>query len=80
MVTTSNHVLVNMAGFGDDLEIEGDVLDAKRSHENDGTSGISTSTGSDADVLPENRRRRGACPKPSNQDPQERIIHLRSFS
>ena len=26
MVTTSDHVLMNMAGFGDDREIEGDVL------------------------------------------------------
>ena len=40
MVTTSNHVLVNVADFGDDLEIEGDVLAAKRSHEDDdSTSG-----------------------------------------
>ena len=38
MVTTSNHVLVNMADFGD-LEIEGDMLAAKRSHEDDDTSG-----------------------------------------
>ena len=39
MVTTSNHVLVNMVDFADDLEIEGDVLAAKRSHEDDDTSG-----------------------------------------
>ena len=51
MVTTSNYVLVNMVDFGDDLEIEGDVLVAKRSHqdndtsscESDGTSGASAS-------------------------------------
>ena len=72
MVTTSNQVLVNMADFGDDLEIEGDVLAAKRSNEDDdtsggesdGTSGTSASTESDADVLPEKRRRRGAHRKP----------------
>ena len=29
MVTTSDHVLVNMADFGDDFEIEGDVLAAE---------------------------------------------------
>ena len=39
MVATSNHVLVNMADFGDDLEIEGDVLAAKRTHDDDDTSG-----------------------------------------
>ena len=39
MVTTSNHVLVDMAEFGDDVEIEGDVLAAKRSHEVDDRSG-----------------------------------------
>ena len=39
MVTTSSHVLANMAEFGDDLEIEGYVLAAKRSHEDDDTSG-----------------------------------------
>ena len=33
MVTTSNHVLVNIADFGDDLEIDGDVLASKLSHE-----------------------------------------------
>ena len=30
MVTTSDQVLVKMAGFGDDREIDGDVLVAKR--------------------------------------------------
>ena len=70
MVTTSNHVLVNMADFGDDLEIEGDVLAAKRSHEDDDTSGgesdgsSGTSVESDADVVLEERRRRGAYHKP----------------
>ena len=39
MVTTSNHVLVNMADVGDDLDIEGDVLRAKRCHEDNDTSG-----------------------------------------
>ena len=38
MVTTSNHVLVNMADFGNDLEVEGNVLAAKRSHDDDDTS------------------------------------------
>ena len=72
MVTTSNHVLVNMADFGDDLEIEGDVLAARRSHEDDDTSGgesgetsgTSASTESDADVVPEKRGCRGAYHKP----------------
>ena len=49
----SNHVLVNMADLGDDPEIYGDVLAAKRSQEDhdtsggecDGTSGTSASTG-----------------------------------
>ena len=36
MVTTSKHVLVNIAHFGD-LEIEGDVFAAKRSHDDDDT-------------------------------------------
>ena len=47
MVTTSHHVLVNMADFEDDLTIEGHVVAAKRhqydddtsSGESDGTSG-----------------------------------------
>ena len=72
MVTTSNHVLVNMADFGDDLEIERDVLAAKRCHEDDdtsggesdGTSGTSASTVSDAHVVPEKRRRRRVDRKP----------------
>ena len=54
------------ADSGDDLEIEGDVLAAKRSHadddrsgvESDATSGTSASTERDADVLPEKGRRR----------------------
>ena len=61
MLTTSFHVLVNMADFGDDLEIERDVLAAKRSHEDDdtfggesdGTSGTSAST--ESDVVTEKR-------------------------
>ena len=72
MVTTSNHVLVNIAVFGDGLEIEGYVLAAKRSHEDDdtssgerdGTSGTSASTENGADVVPERRGRRGAYHKP----------------
>ena len=71
MVTTSNHVLVNMAVFADVLEIEGDVLTSKQSHEDDdksgggsdGTSGTSASAESDAAVVPEKRRRRGAYHK-----------------
>ena len=63
------HVLVNMADFGDDLEIGGDVLAAKRSHEDDdtsvdGTSGTSASTESDAEAVLEKRRRRGRHQKP----------------
>ena len=58
-------------GFGDDLEIEGDALAAKRSHEDDdpsggesdGTSGTLASTESDADVVPEKRRRQGVYNK-----------------
>ena len=61
--------------FGDDLEIEGDVLAAKRSQEDedtsggesDGTSGTLASTESDADVVPEKRRRRGAFHKARTQ-------------
>ena len=68
MVTTSNLVLVNMADFGDDFEIEGDVLAAKRSHvddytfagESDGPSGTLASTEGDADVMSKKRKRRGA--------------------
>ena len=52
--------MMNMADFGDDLEIEGDVLAAKESHEDDdtssgesdGTSGTSASTESDAESAP----------------------------
>ena len=72
MVTTSNHVLVNMADSGDDLEIEEHVVAAKRSHEDEdtcggesgGTSGTVASIGSDAEVAPEKRRSRGAHHKP----------------
>ena len=39
MVTTSDHVLEHKADFGDDCAIEGDVLAAKRSPEDDDTSG-----------------------------------------
>ena len=39
MVTTSNHVPVNMADVGDDLEIEGAVLAVTRSRDDDDTSG-----------------------------------------
>ena len=64
--------LVNMADFGDDLEIERDLLSAKRSHEDedtscgksDGTSGTSASTESDAEAVPKKQRRRGARHKP----------------
>ena len=72
----SDHVLVNMAGFGDDLEIEGDVLAAKRSHEDDDTSGGESDRTSGTSV-PEKRRRRGAYHKPR---PSRKILHLRSFS
>ena len=65
MVTTSNHVLVNMADSGDDLEIAEHVLAAKRSHEDEdtyggesgGTSGTLASIESDAEVASEKRRR-----------------------
>ena len=60
-----------MADFGDELEIEGEVLVAQRSHEDDdtsggesdGTCGTSASAESDADVVLQ-RRRRGAYLKP----------------
>ena len=39
MVTTSNQKMVVMADFGDDLEIERDVLAAKRFYQDDNTSG-----------------------------------------
>ena len=72
MVTTSNHVLVNMADSGDDLEIEEHVLAAKWSHEDEdtyggesgGTSGTLASIESDAEVAHQKRRRRGAYHKP----------------
>ena len=64
MVTTSNDVLVHIADFGDDLAVGGDVLAAKGYHKEDGTSGTSASTESDAGVVPEKRRRRGAHHKP----------------
>ena len=72
MVSTSNHVLVNMPDFGNDLEIEGDVLAAKRCHEDDDTSGGESdgtsvtlaSTETDADIVSEKRRRREAYHKP----------------
>ena len=61
-VTTSNHVMVNMADFLDGLGI-GNVLAVKRSHEDDdtsgddghGTSGTKASTEIDADVVREKR-------------------------
>ena len=64
-MSASNHVLVNMADFGNDHEIEGDVLAAKRSHDDDdtsggqsdGTSGTSASSESDVDAIYEKRRR-----------------------
>ena len=79
MVTTSNRVSVNRTDFGDGVEIEGDVLAVKRSHEDDdassgesdGTSGTSASTESDADVVPEKRRRRGAHHKPRHHQRRE---------
>ena len=84
MVTTSNNTLVNVADFGDVLEIETDLLAAKRSPvdddssggEGDKASGTSASTESDADVAPEKRRRRRSYHKPR----PSRKIHLRSFS
>ena len=84
MVTTSNHVLVNMADFGNDLEIESDVLAAKRSHDGDdtsdgernGTSGTQASSESDVDAT----RSADAEEFTTHQDHQERMIHLRSFS
>ena len=86
MVTTSHHVSVNMADFGDDPEIEGDVLAAKRSHgdddtsggESDGTSGTSASTASDAESVDEKRRRRGAHrkPRPPRKETPPAIVQL----
>ena len=85
MVTTSGHVLMNMAGFGNDREIEGDVLVAKRSHDDDDTSVVSVTE------HPGNQHHLSVmqmlCPPSAeaeelttNQDHQERIVHLRSFS
>ena len=70
--TFTSHVLVNIADFGENLAVGGDVLAAKGYHKEDdksrgesyGNSGTSASTESDADVVPENGRRRGACHKP----------------
>ena len=86
MVTTSNHVLVNMADFGDDLEIEGDVLAAKRHREDDdttggesdGTSRTSASTHSGAHVMSEKRRSRGSYhkPRPSRKNNPPALIQL----
>ena len=85
MVTTSDHVLMNMAGFGDDREIDGDVLFAKRSHDDDNTSVVSVTE------HPGNQYHLSVmqmlCPRSAEaeelttyQDHQQRIIHLRSFS
>ena len=89
MVTTSNHLFVNMADFGD-LEIEGDVLAAKRSHEDDDTSGGESdgtpptwaSTECDADIVPEKRRRRGAYhrPGPARKKKNPRAFTRRSLA
>ena len=85
MVTTSDHVLVKMTGFGDDREVEGDVLVAKRSHDDDDTSVVSVAehTGNQYHLSVMQM----LCPPSAeaeklttNQDHQERIIHLRSFS
>ena len=84
MVTTSNHVLVNMADFGDDLDFERDVLGAKRScedddtsgGESDGTSGTSASSESDAHVM----ARRADAEELTATNHKERIVDLRSFS
>ena len=86
MVAKSNHVLVNMADFGEDLEIEEDVLLAKRSSEDDETPGGESDGTSGTWASTENDPRR-LCPRSTdarelttNQDHRERIIHLRSFS
>ena len=71
------HVLVNMADFGDDLEIVEDVSAAKQSHEDDDASGggsdgtSSALTERDADVVPEKRRRRRAYHKNSTTEKEE---------
>ena len=84
MATTSNHVLVCMADFGD--EIEGDVVGEKRSlvddhtsgGESDGNSGTWASAESDADVVPGKHRRRGAYHKsrPSRNNNPLALIQL----
>ena len=80
MVTTSNQLLMNMADFVDDLEIEGNVLDAKRSHEDDDTSGGESDGTSGA--WHRLRVVRKLCPRSADaqeltvdQDHHERMIH-----
>ena len=84
--TFTSHVLVHIADFGENLAVGGDVLAAKGYHkeddksrgESDGTSGTSTSTESDAGVVPEKRRRRGAYhkPRPPRKNNQLAFIQL----
>ena len=86
MVTTSDHVLMNMAGFGDDREIDGDVLVAKRSHDDDEhircecdrTPRKSASSQCDADAVPAKRRRRGTyhLPRPPTKNNPPAFIQL----
>ena len=59
-----------MADFGDDLDIEGDVLAANRSHEDGDTSG--------GEFVPEKRRRGGAYhkPKPPTKQHPQAVIQL----
>ena len=85
IVTLSKHVLVNMANFGDDLEIEGDILAVKRSHDDDDTSGGASDGTSGTSASTE--RMQVMCPRSgdaeeltTNQDHRERRRHLRSFS
>ena len=64
------------ADSGDDLEIEGDVLAGKGTHEDDdtsdgvidGTSGTSAPTECDADVVPEKRKRQAGYHRPDHRE------------
>ena len=84
MVTTSNHVLLNMADFGDDHEIDGSVA-GKRSHDDDNgrTSGTSAPSECDADAVPVKSRRGGAFHKsrpPRKNNPLAFIQQSRALS
>ena len=67
-------MLVNMVDSVDDLDIEGDVLPAKRSREDGDTSGGE----SDTEVVPQKRRGRGTYhrPRPPRKNNPPAFIQL----